>query len=179
MTNVLLLYIVCIVYFLLIGQNFYSLTSEIASLISNTYVPPPANKLVFDTYSSQWAGLAIMVVCGSSLFVKKMELLLKFLKYTAYAVFTYMIFIAIFAIKYMATKTVQWDEYVLFSADFSNVAGAFALSFIIHPVVSPLLKKNMDQSKNNRDLFLGYVLTASVYAFVGIIGAFACGGYVK
>ena len=37
----------------------------------------------------------------------------------------------------------------------------------------------MDQSKNNRDLLLGYILTAAVYAFVGIIGAFACGGYVK
>lgn len=67
----------------------------------------------------------------------------------------------------------------MFSADFSNVAGAFALSFIIHPVVSPLLKKNIDQSKNNRDLFLGYALTAVIYAFVGVVGAFACGKFVK
>ena len=108
-TNVLLLYIVCIVYFLLVGQNFYSITSEIASLISSTYVPPPASQLVFNTYSSQWAGLIIMVVCGGSLFIKKMEILLKFLKYTAYAVFAYMIFVAAFAIKYMATKEVEWS----------------------------------------------------------------------
>ena len=60
----------------------------------------------------------------------------------------------------------------MFSADFSIVAGAFALSFIIHPVVSPLLKKNIEQSKNNRDLFLGYALTAVIYAFVGVVGAF-------
>ena len=72
MTNVLLVYIVWIVYFLLVGQNFYSLTSEIAALISSTYVPPPAGELVFNTYSSQWAGIIIMVVCGGSLFIKKM-----------------------------------------------------------------------------------------------------------
>lgn len=49
-----------------------------------------------------------MVVCGASLFVKKMEVLLKFLKYTAYAVFAYLLFVAVFAIKYMATKSIQW-----------------------------------------------------------------------
>lgn len=178
MTNVLLLYIVCVVYFLLIGQNFYALTSEFIESVSS-YVAPDPNTLVFNKYSSQWAGIIIMVVCGGSLFLKKMDILLKFLKYTAYAVFAYMIFIGAFAMKAMISKSVQWGDYVLFSSNFSNVAGAFALSFIIHPVVSPLLKKNMHQSKNNRDLFLGYALTAGVYAFVGIIGAFACGGVVK
>ena len=69
--------------------------------------PDPSIK-VFNTYSSQWAGVIIMVVCGGSLFFKNIDVLLKFLKYTAYAVFAYMIFIGAFAIKNMASKEMQW-----------------------------------------------------------------------
>ena len=177
-TNVLLLYIVCIVYFLLIGQNFYELTSAFLEAVSD-YVAPAASTITFSTYSSQWAGVIIMVACGGSLFLKNINTLLKYLKYTAYAVFAYMIFVGVFAIKVMATKEIHWDDYILFSNDFSNVAGAFALSFTIHPVISPLIKKNLDQTKNNRDLFLGYVMTSLVYSFVGLVGAITCGKVVR
>jgi hypothetical protein len=120
-----------------------------------------------------------MLIIYPLLFVKKIEKLLGFLKLTAYGVMAYMGFVGAMALKNMILGDIAWGDYILFSSNFSNVAGAFALSFIVHPVISPILKKNMDQEKNGRDLFLGYVATATIYAFVGIFGAFACGKDIK
>lgn len=166
-------------YFLLIGANFYDLTSSFFVWLSPDYIPPPSSEINFRVYSSQWAGIIVMLIIYPLLFVKKIEKLLGFLKLTAYGVLAYMGFVGVMALKNMFSGEIQWDDYILFSSNFSNVAGAFALSFIVHPVISPILKKNMHQDKNNRDLFLGYVATAAIYAFVGIFGAFACGKDVK
>jgi hypothetical protein len=54
------------------------------------------------------------------------------------------------------------------------VAGAFALSLLIHPVGAPILKRNINQANNMRDLFLGYCLTALIYVYVGFVGALTC-----
>lgn len=165
-------------YFLLIGANFYDLTSSFFVWVNPDYTPPSSSDINFKVYSSQWAGIIVMLIIYPLLFVKKIEKLLGFLKLTAYGVMAYMGFVGAMAIKNMITG-IEWGDYILFSTNFSNVAGAFALSFIVHPVISPILKKNLHQEKNNRDLFLGYVATAMIYAFVGIFGAFACGKDIK
>lgn len=163
---------------MLIALNFYDLTGTFFKLIAD-FDPPKSSEITFKVYSAQWAGLIVMLIIYPLLFVKRIETLLKFLNITTYLVGVYMLFVLVFAFKNIFAGEVQWHQYVLFSSSFSNVAGAFALSFIIHPVVSPILKKNLHQNKNNRDLFLGYVATAAIYAFVGLFGAFACGKVVN
>lgn len=62
----------------------------------------------------------------------------------------------------------------MFDSDFSNVAGAFALSFMIHPTAAPILKKSINLKNNERDLLFGYILTAVIYFFVGFVGGLTC-----
>ncbi len=66
------------------------------------------------------------------------------------------------------------DQYKLFDPDFSTVAGAFALSLLLHPVGAPILKRNINQANNMRDLLLGYGLTALIYVYVGFLGGLTC-----
>lgn len=70
-------------------------------------------------------------------------------------------------------------EYHLFNPDFSTVAGAFALSLLLHPVGAPILKRNINPKNNMRDLFLGYALTALIYVYIGFIGGLTCSPYVQ
>lgn len=83
-------------------------------------------------------------------------------------------FIAITVIKEIAEGNIDYSKYDLFNPDFSSVAGTFALSFLIHPVAAPILKKNVKQENNKRDLLLGYILTAFIYFFVGFVGSLSC-----
>lgn len=65
-------------------------------------------------------------------------------------------------------------QFLYFTPDFSSVAGAFALSFLVHPMAATILKKNVDLNNNSRDLFLGYALGAGLLFFVGFFGALSC-----
>jgi len=50
---------------------------------------------------------------------------------------------------------------------------------LIHPVAAPILKKNVNQDNNKRDLLFGYILAAFIYFFVGFIGSLSCSEYVS
>jgi len=103
---------------------------------------------------------------------------LKFFKFTIYLVFAYGIFIAVSFIRVLSNGTLNFNNYVLFDPDFSTVAGAFALSFLLHPVGAPILKRNIKPENNQRDLLFGYGLTALIYVFAGFIGGLTCTGEV-
>ena len=117
-----------------------------------------------------------MVFVTPFLFRKDIEVLMKFFKITIYFVLTYGIFILAAFIKVCAdgSLSLNFSLYHKFDPDFSTVAGAFALSLLIHPVGAPILKRNINPKNNPRDLFLGYCLTALIYVFVGFVGAMTC-----
>lgn len=95
-------------------------------------------------------------------------------KYAIYCVGAYGIFVLASLVRNITEGTIHFGQYQLFDPDFSNVAGAFALSFLIHPTASPILKKNVNLKNNERDLLWGYILTGFIYFFVGFLGGLAC-----
>jgi len=103
---------------------------------------------------------------------------MKFFKVTIYFVLSYGIFVLAAFIRVIANSSLHFGSYDLFNPDFSTVAGAFALSLLLHPVAAPILKRNRNQKNNMRDLFLGYCLTALIYVYVGFIGALTCSGSI-
>jgi len=115
-----------------------------------------------------------MLFVAPFLFRKDIEVLMKFFKYTIYFVLLYGIFVGVAFIMVLFDGNLDFSQYHTFDPDFSTVAGAFALSLLIHPVGAPILKRNVNQKNNNRDLFLGYCLTAVIYVYVGFIGAMTC-----
>jgi amino acid permease len=156
MVNVSLLFFVCIGYYLLIVDNLYMVINALFSL------------------KQEFAAIIATVICLPMLFMKEIDKLLKFFKYTIYCVIAFGIFIAVTVIKEIAEGNVDYSKFKLFDPDFSSVAGTFALSFLIHPVAAPILKKNVNQDNNKRDLLFGYILTAFIYFFVGFVGSLSC-----
>lgn len=111
---------------------------------------------------------------------RDIELLMKFFKFTIYLVFAYGIFILVALIKVLAKGELNFiDQYTMFNPDFSTVAGTFALSLLLHPVGAPILKRNVNQANNMRDLLLGYGLTALIYVYVGFLGGLTCAPLAK
>jgi hypothetical protein len=72
---------------------------------------------------------------------------MKFFKFTIYCVFAYGLFILAAFIRVLADGSLSdnFGDYHYFDPDFSTVAGAFALSFLLHPVGAPILKRNIKQ----------------------------------
>lgn len=50
---------------------------------------------------------------------------------------------------------------------------------VLHPVGAPILKRNVNQANNMRDLLLGYGLTALIYVYVGFLGGLTCAPHVN
>ena len=95
--------------------------------------------------------------------------------------FLYGIFVLAAFIRVVADGSLSENfvYYPLKNDDFSTVAGAFALSLLLHPVGAPILKRNRNQKNNMRDLFLGYCLTALIYVYVGFMGGLTCAGSIE
>lgn len=171
MVNMLLLFFVCIAYYLLIATNFYQISAAIVQQIKHFDIP---TEITFDVYSMQWACIICSLVCISTLFKADIDPILKLIRFSIYCVIFYGIFILVNLIRLLAEGTVSFANIQLFDHDFSSVAGAFALSFLIHPTAAPILKKSINLKNNERDLFFGYLLTAAVYFYVGFIGGLTC-----
>jgi sodium-coupled neutral amino acid transporter 9 len=173
--NITLIYVVSIVYFMLICGNFFDITAAIFTELIDGYTPPKGKSIDLSKYSPQYACLICMLFTAPLICKRDIELLMKFFKFTIYLVFTYGIFILVALIKAFANDEIHFaEQYTLFNPDFSTVAGAFALSLLLHPVAAPILKRNANQGNNMRDLFFGYVLTALIYVYVGFIGGLTC-----
>jgi amino acid permease len=161
MVNVSLLFFVCIGYYLLIVDNLYMVINALFSL------------------KQEYAAIIATAICLPMLFLKEIDMLLKYFKYTIYCVIAFGVFIAVTVIKEIAEGNIDYSKFKLFDPDFSSVAGTFALSFLIHPVAAPIIKKNVNQDNNKRDLLFGYILTAFIYFFVGFVGSLSCSEHVE
>lgn len=67
--NMLLLFFVCFVYFLLVVQNFFQVTVSIIQSFKN-FTPPKTTTITFEEYSFQWASI-ICLAFSTPLFFKK------------------------------------------------------------------------------------------------------------
>lgn len=83
-------------------------------------------------------------------------------------------FILFNLIRHTLEGNIHLGEFRYFNPDFSSVAGAFALSFLVHPTAAPILKRNANLENNNRDLLFGYVLGAGICFYVGFFGSMSC-----
>lgn len=90
----------------------------------------------------QYASLISVLLVAPFIWKKDIEFLMKFFKFTIYLVFFYGIFLLISFIRVVADGSLDFSLYRKFDPDFSTVAGAFALSLLIHPVAAPILRRS-------------------------------------
>lgn len=85
-----------------------------------------------------------------------------------------MSFIFLNVMRHIVEGKIHLGEFRLFNTNFSSIAGAFALSFLVHPMVSPILKKSKHLENNTRDLVLGYAMGTGICFYAGFFGALSC-----
>lgn len=59
-----------------------------------------------------------------------------------YCIAAYAVFIFLNLLRHLMEGKIHISQFRLFNPDFSSVAGAFALSFLVHPTAAPILKRN-------------------------------------
>ena len=64
----------------------------------------------------------------------------------------------------------------LFNTNFSPLAGVLGVGFCLHPMAVPIMRNNLHQQHNERDLIHGYVMVFLSYAIIGVFGYFGFTG---
>jgi hypothetical protein len=87
---------------------------------------------------------------------------------------TYLVFILLNLIRHIIEGKIHIGQFRFFNSDFSSIGGALALSFLVHPMAAPVLKKSKYLENNTRDLVFGYIVGATILFYTGFFGALSC-----
>jgi len=180
-SSAFLLGIATIAYFLLMSNLLYTaLETAIPGL------PPKDAGITFSQFSYQWVGVILAVISFAGFNIKAMSLILKVNGYGIYAVGVYILFIIYTGFDAIFSGKIQFGSgnIRLFAEDLSSLItllGIFALAFISHNIVIPIIKYNANFNNNTRDVGYAYIITSLIYMVIGIFGVFgsnwreACG----
>jgi len=125
----------------------------------------------------------MILICSYFFNLRDLKVILRLSSYGIYCLAIYIIFLFFLAVKSFAEGKISFqgsgepnlDSLTLISCGVNSVlqaVGIYSLSFLVHNVVSPIIKANRNQKKNQRDVRLAYVLTTIVYITIGTIGDF-------
>lgn len=105
LVNMLLLFFVCIAYYLLIVNNFFQISVAIIGQITEYKEP---EKITFEEYSMQWACIICALLCLATIFKTNIDPILKLIKFSIYCVIFYGIFILVNFIRLI--KKISFDQ---------------------------------------------------------------------
>ena len=170
----LLLFITGIIYFMLICNMLYLVITYI--LRHNGIAYATKDQIVFDQFSYQYVGIIMIVFCFLLFALKDLSIILKIGQFGIVSIVLFIIYILTKGITNISEGNVNIDTVKIITPDFATLCGVFSLSFMCHNVIIPVIRNNHDQTKNNRDIILGYLMTASIYLLIGFFGCFAIAG---
>lgn len=170
----LLMYLVGMIYFTLICNMLYPFLHYI--LTEAGAEMGKIDDIVFDKFSYQYVGIIMICIHFCFFCMKDLSILLKMGQYGIIPILIFICYIIVRGFINIGEGNVNSDTLVVFTSDVGSLCGIFALSFFVHNIIIPILKNNKEEKKNQRDIFLGYSLTAGVYAIIGFFGAFAIAG---
>ena len=172
----LLLCIVVIIYYLLLTSMSYLIITFIIDHIDpSAYVS--SKKFSFSKFSYQWASIVSLVIAAILANLKKIAFIVKLGHYGVICLYIYTVFIIYIACDNIINGSFdeKKSEIKYVTNDIANLAGTFALSYMLHNAVMPIVKQNKHQEKNTRDIRLAFLLTSFIYC---VIGFFGCLGIV-
>ncbi len=126
-------------------------------------------QIVFDKVSVQILSLIVFAPLLGVMFIKNLSFLVKLTSIGVISVIAYWCFILYHF--FPSISDINFQDVPLFSWNFGNLAGVCAVAFTIHTVVNPLIKANLKQENNLRDLKISYVLGFFIYATIGLLGS--------
>lgn len=176
-SSTLLLGFATIAYFLLMANLFYTALESVFEGL-----PAKDAGIIFGQFSYQWAGIILAIISFIMFNIKAMSVILKINAYGIYAIGIYIIFMIYIGIEAMATGNLKFGSgdggIVMFSGSISDLItllGIFALAFISHNILIPIIKYNVNFKNNKRDVGIAYVVTAMIYVMIGVFGSFGIG----
>lgn len=157
-------------YFILMCNVFYSILSLIFPDL-----PSKEDGITFKTFSYPYTGVLLGIV-GLPLFaMKNLKFILKITSLGVYALFFYMFFCMYIGIAAIVNGQVKFGNaegaVKWYSFDFVTILAVFGLSFEIQHGILPMVKYNVHQDKNTRDVGFGFILGGIIYFLVGFFGA--------
>lgn len=174
LSSFVLLFLVGAIYFTLAMNMLYPSIKFIVESSSDTILPALGDQK-FDQFSYQYTGMIGSVIFFFLYNLKELRIMLKFSVLGIMAVSIFVIYSVVKAFQNISNIS----NLHLFDADPKNyivLLGIYSLSFMIHNVIVPIMKNNKEYKNNNRDLAIGYGLTAGTYGLVGTFGAIAIAG---
>ena len=132
--------------------------------------------MVFDRFSYQYVGIIMVVFCFILFHLKDLTLILKIGQFGIVSIAAFIVYIVTKGSENISKGNVNLDNIKIITPDFATLCGVFSLSFMCHNVIIPVIRNNHDETKNQRDIVLGYFMTASIYTIIGFFGCFAIAG---
>ena len=93
-------------------NNFFDISVALIRIYKD-WEPPKSNVVDFEQYSIQWASIVCAVASTPLLFLKSIEKLLKFFKYTIYSIIAFGLFILASLVRQVVAGTISFGEYKL------------------------------------------------------------------
>lgn len=170
------LILLCVIYIDLIVDQLYSVIFFFFDANGHADSIAPKDDFVFDKFSTQWLSLIMLAPLLALTFIKKLNIMVKLSEYGSYSALIYFIFVVVKFIIVLVNNQIDLDKITFISGDIGNLAGTCALAFTIHTIVITFVKSNKDQTKNERDVGLSYLLGFALYELIGLFGGFAVSG---
>lgn len=169
-SGLLLCLVVIIYYLLLVNMSYLMITFIIDRIDPDSYVP--TSTFSFSKFSFQWASFVGLVIAGILASLRKIAFIVKLGHYGVICLYIYTLFIVYMAIDNIVNGSFEEKkgEILYVTNDIANLAGTFALSYMIHNAIIPIVKQNKNQEKNTRDVRLAFLLTSSIYCIIGVFG---------
>jgi sodium-coupled neutral amino acid transporter 9 len=170
------LILLCVIYIDLIVDQLYSVVFFFFDANGSADSIAPKDSFMFGKFSTQWLSLLLFLPLLALIFIKKLHVLVKLSEYGSYSAMIYFLFVIYKFFAALANGQIDMDRITWVSGDIGNLAGTCALAFTIHTMVVTFVKENRDQTKNERDVGLAYLMGFSLYELIGLFGAFAVSG---
>jgi sodium-coupled neutral amino acid transporter 9 len=185
--SMILLFLVGLIHFVLISETLYSLLKNV---FSNSDSWANSDDISFSTFSMQYVGLIVFVLCALLFSIKNLKNILVINDKGVYLILIFSLFIIYLAIDTLYRdnlsltfsltgipgKSRQGQELILFTGDIGTLIGIFALAYMIHNSITGIIKSNKSQDKNSRDLKISYLFVFILYSILGIAGMIAVAG---
>ena len=173
--SILLLFVSGIIYFLLIAKMGYSFLTFIFIKADLDYAEQ--SDMNFSKFSYQYFGFIAITISFMLFALKDLKVLLKLGQYGIYSIIIFSFYVIIQGILNISIGDFQLKDVNLLTADFATVCGVFSSAFFLHNLMVPIIKNNLEEKNNKRDIILSYIMGGSFYAIIGLFGAFSITGY--
>ena len=168
------------IFFLIINQNLYPCVCFFLRLFDvelddNDFTP------YFNQFSIIYCALILCFILFPLTILKEMRILTKISAYGVYFVSFLLFFVIYTGFASLAKDSfrIEYKENIegnkvrnifLFGKNIGLLAGNISVGFFSHAVIIPIMKKNKNQEKNKRDLFLAFLFVVVTYIVIGIFG---------